>query len=108
MTFWHDLSRTDELAFIARLIQSSKEEIMSAIDDLNAAVAALQANAKAASDTIANELQAIAAAQAASGANDPAIEAAVSNIKAVSDSLAAAAASVQPAPAAAAPDAPAA
>jgi len=81
---------------------------MSAIDDLNAAVAALQANAKAASDTIANELQAISAAQAASGANDPAIEAAVSNIKAVSDSLAAAAASVQPAPAAAAPDAPAA
>lgn len=72
--------------------------LMAAIDDLNTAVTALQAEQVAVATAVTDL---VAAVQASSAANDPAIEAAVTNIQAVTTGLATSAAAdpgPQPAP----------
>jgi hypothetical protein len=86
-------NRLDRIEARLTVITYWEKEIMSVEDDLVAAVAALQANAKAASDAIAAELAVIAKAPKDDTA---AIAAAVASITAVNDGLAAAVASTLP------------
>jgi ABC-type transporter Mla subunit MlaD len=83
---------------ILESIERKEDHIMAAIDDLNAAVTALQTEATAVETAVSDLVAAVAAA----GATTPEIEAAVSNITAVTAGLTTAAGSdpgPQPAPA---------